>query len=274
MLKKLLQKAEVKIQEEIERFGFIDDSDNADRFLDNLALELAKEEILKGNEDINFYYEKEYEIEELQEELLKMIKDEVMINYDSIGTTNERGDYSGCWYRDLKGLVNWADTWQENSLQEAYEEFINTYDVDITLKQFAEAYEVDLEDYLDRILEKLLGLAKVEIEKEMNRLGYIDDSDNADRFLDKLAKDLVEKELVKDLVEKELVPDGDLDLYYEKEIEELQEELLEVIKDKIMCRYYCFSTCDEYGVYKACYYEVDKEFNSWEEFYDYFELGE
>jgi len=132
MLKKLLQKAEVKIQEEIERFGFIDDSDYADRFLDNLALELVKEEILKGNEDINFYYEKEYEIEELQEELLKMIKDEVMINYDSIGTTNERGDYSGCWYKDLKGLVNWADTWQENSLQEAYEEFINTYDVDIT----------------------------------------------------------------------------------------------------------------------------------------------
>lgn len=149
MLKKLLQKAEVKIQEEIERFGFIDDSDYADRFLDNLALELVKEEILKGNEDINFCYEKEYEIEELQEELLKMIKDEVMINYDSIGTTNERGDYSGCWYRDLKGLVNWADTWRENSLQEAYEEFINAYDVDITLEQFAEAYEVDLEDYLE-----------------------------------------------------------------------------------------------------------------------------
>jgi len=113
-----------------------------------------------------------------------------------------------------------------------------------------------------RMLKKLLGLAKVEIEKEMNRLGYIDDSDNADRFLDELAKNLVEKELV---------PDGDLDLYYEKEYE--IEELLKEIKDKIMCKYYCFSTCDEYGVYKACYYEVDKEFNSWEEFYDYFELG-
>mgnify|MGYP001431555535 FL=1 len=148
MLKKLLGLAKVEIEKEMNRLGYIDDSDYADRFLDELAKNLVKKELVPdGNLDL--YYEKEAEIEELIEELLKMIKDEVMINYDSIGTTNERGDYSGCWYRDLKGLVNWADTWQENSLQEAYEEFINAYDVDITLEQFAEAYEVDLEDYLD-----------------------------------------------------------------------------------------------------------------------------
>ena len=148
MLKKLLGLAKVEIEKEMNRLGYIDDSDYADRFLDKLAKDLVEKELVPdGNLDL--YYEKEAEIEELIEELLKMIKDEVMINYDSIGTTNERGDYSGCWYRDLKGLVNWADTWQENSLQEAYEEFINAYDVDITLEQFAEAYEVDLEDYLD-----------------------------------------------------------------------------------------------------------------------------
>ena len=148
MLKKLLGLAKVEIEKEMNRLGYIDDSDYADRFLDKLAKDLVEKELVPdGNLDL--YYEKEAEIEELIEELLKMIKDEVMINYDSIGTTNERGDYSGCWYKDLKGLVNWADTWQENSLQEAYEEFINAYDVDITLEQFAEAYEVDLEDYLD-----------------------------------------------------------------------------------------------------------------------------
>ena len=56
-MKNLLQRAEVKVQEEIKRVGFIDDSDNTDRFLDKLSQELAKEKILKGNEDIDFYYE-------------------------------------------------------------------------------------------------------------------------------------------------------------------------------------------------------------------------
>lgn len=148
MLEKLLGLAKVEIEKEMNRLGYIDDSDNTDRFLDELAKDLVEKELVPDG-DLDLYYEKEAEIEELVEELLEMIKDEVMIDYDSISTTNERGDYLACWYRDLKGLVNWADTWQENSLQEAYEEFINAYDVDITLEQFAEAYEVDLEDYLD-----------------------------------------------------------------------------------------------------------------------------
>jgi hypothetical protein len=96
---------------------------------------------------------------------------------------------------------------------------------------------------------ELLEKAREEIRKEIDRVGYIDDSDDANRFLDNLVQELV------------------------KEDEELQEELLREIKDKIMSRYNRFSTCEN-GHYAACYYEIDKEFNSWDEFNDYFGLGE
>lgn len=149
MLKKeLLEKAREEIKKEMEVKGYIDDSDNTDRFLDALAKELS-EKALVPNNDIELYYKKEAEIEELAYELLDTIKDEIMINYEGMSVTNERGDYSACWYKDLKGLVNWAETWQENSLQEAYQNFIDTYGIDVTLEQFAEAYEVDLEDYIE-----------------------------------------------------------------------------------------------------------------------------
>ena len=107
-MKNLLQKAEVKVQEEIKRVGFIDDSDDTDRFLDNLAQELAKEEILKDNEDIDFYYEKEGEIEELQEELLEEIKDKIMSKYNSFSTC-ENGHYAGCYYEIDKEFNNWDE---------------------------------------------------------------------------------------------------------------------------------------------------------------------
>lgn len=148
MLEKLLGLAKVEIEKEMDRVGYIDDSDNTDRFLDELARNLVEKELI-SNGDVELYYEKEAEIEELAEKLLDMIKDEIMLTYNGMSVTDERGNYSACWYKDLKGLVKWAGTWQENSLQEAYEEFINAYDVDITLEQFAEAYEVDIEDYLE-----------------------------------------------------------------------------------------------------------------------------
>lgn len=107
-MKDLLQKAEVKVQEEIKRVGFIDDSDNADRFLDNLSQELAKEEILKGNKDIEFYYEKECEIEGLQEELLEEIRDKIMSKYNSFSTC-ENGHYAGCYYEIDKEFKNWDE---------------------------------------------------------------------------------------------------------------------------------------------------------------------
>jgi hypothetical protein len=107
-MKNLLEKAEVEVQAEIKRIGFIDDSDNTDRFLDNLSQELAIEEILKGNEDIEFYYEKECEIEELQEKLLEEIKDKIMSKYNHFSTC-ESGHYKGCYYEIDKEFNNWDE---------------------------------------------------------------------------------------------------------------------------------------------------------------------
>ena len=145
---KLLEKAKKEIEKEMNRVGFIDDSDNCDRFLDELARKLVEKKLVPDN-DVKLYYEKEEEIEELSEELLDLIKDKVMADYDSIVVYNERMDCLACWYKDLKALVKWAGTWKENSPQEAYQEFIDTYGVDITFKQFMEAYDIEPEDYLD-----------------------------------------------------------------------------------------------------------------------------
>ena len=145
MKRKLLEKAKKEIEKEMEAKGYIDDSDNCDRFLDELARNLAEKELVNG--DLDLYYEKETEIEELAEKLLDIIKDKLMINYNSMVISNERGDYLACWYKNLRGLIRWADTWQDNSLQEAYQEFVDIYGIDITFEQFAEAYGVDIEDY-------------------------------------------------------------------------------------------------------------------------------
>ena len=145
MKRKLLEKAKKEIEKEMEAKGYIDDSDNCDRFLDELARNLAEKELVNG--DLDLYYEKETEIEELAEKLLDIIKDKLMINYNSMVISNERGDYLACGYKNIRGLIRWTDTWQDNSLQEAYQEFVDIYGIDITFEQFAEAYGVDIEDY-------------------------------------------------------------------------------------------------------------------------------
>lgn len=106
LLQKLLLQAEVKIQEEIRRTGFIDDSDNADRFLDRLAMELAKEKILQNNADIELYYEKETEIEQLQEQLLQEMKDKIMNQYNRFYEC-KNGQYIACFYETTDGLRAW-----------------------------------------------------------------------------------------------------------------------------------------------------------------------
>lgn len=130
MLKELLKQAKAKIEKEMEVKRFIDDSDLTDRFLDKLAYDLTM-----NNEKID------------QDELLQTIKNEIMINYNNVGSVNEQGDYIGCYYKDKKDLIKWANIWQENSIFEAYEEFKRLFDTDVTIEEFAEAYEVDLEDY-------------------------------------------------------------------------------------------------------------------------------
>lgn len=108
MKKELLKKASEEIRKEMYEVGFIDDSDDISRFLDNLARELAKEEILEGNEDIDFYYEKECEIEELQEKLLKEIKDKIMSKYNRFSTC-QNGHYAACYYEIDKEFKNWDE---------------------------------------------------------------------------------------------------------------------------------------------------------------------
>ena len=127
---KLLEKAKKEIEKEMNRVGFIDDSDNCDRFLDNLAKELT-------------------ETEQEKDELLDLIKDEIMIKYNKIDFINERGDYTGCYYKDIKDAIRWANNWQEQNIFEAHKEFVEIYGLDVTLEQFMEAYDIEPEDYLD-----------------------------------------------------------------------------------------------------------------------------
>lgn len=109
MLNKLMKKAKVEIEKEIEVVGFIDDSDNTDRFLDQLSRSLTEKEILKGNSDLEFYYEKEDEIEDVTEKLLEEIKDFMSKEYKSKGETDEGGDYEGCYYETKEGHKKWKE---------------------------------------------------------------------------------------------------------------------------------------------------------------------
>jgi hypothetical protein len=131
MLEKLLEKARKEIEKEINRAGYIDDSDLTDRFLDNLAYELTM-----NNEKID------------QDEVLQAIKDKIMIEYNKIGYVNDAADYTGCYYKDIKDAIKWANNWYKQNIFEAHKEFVETYGIDVTLEQFAEVYGVDIEDYL------------------------------------------------------------------------------------------------------------------------------
>ena len=152
MLKKLLKKALQEVEVEMNRAGFIDDSDDMpERFLDGLAKKLVETELAPYPYDIELYYEKEKEIEELAEELLTMIKEEIMPDYNSYSSN---GRY--CYYRDKKDLVAWCLTWlpvEAMSLKEEYEWFMDEFgDIEVTLEEYAlltRGIDPDeLEDYL------------------------------------------------------------------------------------------------------------------------------
>lgn len=87
-----------------------------------------------------------------------------------------------------------------------------------------------------KMLEKLLKKALEEVGKEMNRAGYIDNTDDIpEKLLDYI------EALAIDLVTNELVPDPDnIELYYEKEeeIEYLADELIDMIEEQIMLENY------------------------------------
>ena len=152
MLEKLLEVARGKIKEEMAKdAGFIDDSDDMpERFLDGLAKELVTNELVPDLDDIELYYKREGEIEDLSEELLTMIKEEIMPDYNSYSSN---GRY--CYYRGKKDLVAWCLTWlsiEAMSLKEEYEWFMNEFgDIQVTLEEYALARDIEpdeLEDYL------------------------------------------------------------------------------------------------------------------------------
>lgn len=81
MMNRLLDKLKLEVEKEIEEIGFVDDSDNLqDRFIDEVAYKVAKEEILKGDDDIDLYYEKEGEIQEIAEELMERVSEVIDYN--------------------------------------------------------------------------------------------------------------------------------------------------------------------------------------------------
>jgi hypothetical protein len=153
MLEKLLNIADKKIKKEMARdAGFIDDSDDMpERFLDCLAKELVENELVPDKSDIELYYEKEEDIEELSEKLLDMIKEQIMPEYNSYSND---GRY--CYYRDKKDLVAWCLTWlpvEAMSLKEEYEWFMDEFgDIEVTLEEYALLTRgikpEELEDYL------------------------------------------------------------------------------------------------------------------------------
>ena len=140
-------------------------------------------------------------------------------------------------------LTNGIEAWDENWNNQATDESNNNILKGIVKKE-------------------ALQKAEIKIKKEMNRIGFIDDSDGiTNRFLDSLTRDLIEEAL--------------RDINYEKEdeIEELQEEVLQEIKN-FMKKHYKYISKLEGGNYIAFYYKADKEFKDLNEFYNHFAIGE
>lgn len=118
-------------------------------------------------------------------------------------------------------------------------------------------------------MNELLSKAELAIANEIKSIGFICDSDNTDRFLDRLAWNLAKEHI--------LQGSYDLDAYYEheSEIEELRDQLLNEIKEKIMkVKYNKIGKCDASGNYTGYYYSKDKEFKNMSEFCRYFRLEE
>ena len=93
----------------------------------------------------------------------------------------------------------------------------------------------------------LLNEGYKKIDEEIKRVGFIDDSDNTDRFLDNLANQINEDE---------------------------QETILEDLKIYVNDKYDCLCEVDEIGNAEVYFYSKDLDFNSIEEFNKHFDLGE
>jgi hypothetical protein len=111
MLEKLLKKGMEEVVKEMDRVGFIDDSDRCDRFLDGLARKLVENELVPC--DIDTYNEKEAEVDDLSDKLLEKIKENINFNSYSV---NAKGDCLFCYYRSQEGLAEWLALMREGGM--------------------------------------------------------------------------------------------------------------------------------------------------------------
>lgn len=107
MLDKLIDKAKKEIKKEMERVGYIDNSDNTARVLDGLAWELSSEKI--GGSKDDYPNELEGMIEDTTEELLGLLQDYMKETYKEEGEIKDNGDYVGCYYLNENGLKDWIN---------------------------------------------------------------------------------------------------------------------------------------------------------------------
>jgi hypothetical protein len=148
----------------------------------------------------------------------------------------------------------------------------NCVDVDENweLKELAARYnelaQLKNNEKKKEILERLLKRALAEVDKEMDRTGFINDTgDIPDRyFFDSFIDDYlgcfswVENELVAN----ELVPEVvDFESYNKKreEIEKLTDKLIDMVKEQTKKKYNCYSLDDG----TRCYYKDKKDLIAW-----------
>ena len=141
MLEKLLKKAMEEVGKEMDRTGFINDTDDIPEklldYIEALAINLVTNELVSDPDNIELYYEKEEEIEYLADELIDMIEEQIMLENYSYYSNNGRYYY----YKDKKDLIAWCLTFlpsEAMSLTEEYEWFVDEFgDIEITLEEYA-----------------------------------------------------------------------------------------------------------------------------------------
>lgn len=125
-----------------------------------------------------------------------------------------------------------------------------------TLVSIANYLEVEFDELYKGepgMFEKLLQIAKKEVQEEMDLVGYIDNSDYTERFADQLAYKLAS----------EALKDED-----ETEVEELRDDLLEEINEYMKLTYNLDYKVNERGDYQGCYYENKDGLEKWRAFFE------
>ncbi|MDT2844676.1 helix-turn-helix domain-containing protein [Vagococcus lutrae] len=122
-----------------------------------------------------------------------------------------------------------------------------------TINDIAKYLNVDIKNlYMEEenMMNELIEIAKKELNKEMEKVGYIDNSDSTDRFVDTLVAEYVERS------------------FDEDEADDAKEELTEALIDYLDEAYEKAGEVDEAGNYKGCYYVNEKGLAKWEKFFE------